>query len=265
MEGNIQSQRTAIINMNKQLIKARFTKAVSSYDKEATVQRQIAERMIKLINEYISPNCSKLLEIGCGTGIFSRLLIRHIRPEWMIMNDICSEMEKNLSDIINENNIFICDDAEVFPFPKGMDIIASCSTIQWFANLHSFFERCHSSLNDGGFLIFSTFGQNNMKEISSLTGAVLPYRSKSELENELLSLGYDIIYSGEEIINKSFDTPTSVLHHLKRTGVTGIRTQSWTKSTLEVFCREYTQQYNNGNHVSLTYHPIYIIARKKTK
>lgn len=250
--------------MNKQLIKSRFTKAAASYDKEATVQRQIAERMISLMKDIVPVGCRKLLEIGCGTGMFSRLLIRHIHPERIIMNDICQEMEKNLSDIINEKNTFICGDAEVFSFPKEMDIIASCSTIQWFTNLRSFFERCHSSLKDGGFLIFSTFGKNNMKEISSLTGAVLPYRSKSELENELLSLGYDIIHSGEEVIGKSFDTPMNVLHHLKRTGVTGIRTQSWTKNTLEGFCREYTQQYNNGSHVSLTYHPIYIIAKKRT-
>lgn len=249
--------------MNKQLIKDRFTKAATSYDKEATVQRQIARNMISLMNEYISPKCKTLLEIGCGTGIFSRLLIGHIQPEQMIMNDICLEMQGSISDIMNENNMFICGDAEVLPFPRGMDIIASCSTIQWFANLHSFFERCYMSLNDTGFLVFSTFGKDNMREIGSLTGAVLPYRSKSELENELISLDYTIIHSSEEKIIKSFDTPIRVLHHLKRTGVTGIRTQSWTKRTLDEFYRKYIQQYSSGNGVSLTYHPIYIIAKKK--
>lgn len=250
--------------MNKQLIKARFTKAANSYDKEATVQRQIAANMISLMNEYISPECKTLLEIGCGTGIFSRLLIKHIQPERMIMNDICPEMEGNISDIMNGNNRFVCGDAEALFFPGGMDMIASCSTIQWFANLHSFFERCYKSLNDTGFLVFSTFGKDNMREISSLTGAALPYRSKSELENELISLDYTIIHSGEEKIIKSFDTPVSVLHHLKRTGVTGIRTQSWTKSTLDEFYRNYIQKYSSGNQVSLTYHPIYIIAKKRT-
>lgn len=250
--------------MNKQLIKARFTKAANSYEKEATVQRQIAVNMISLMNEYISPECKKLLEIGCGTGIFSRLLIRHIQPEWMIMNDICPEMEGNISDIMNENNMFVCGDAEALSFPQGMDMIASCSTIQWFANLHAFFERCYMSLNDSGFLVFSTFGKENMREISSLTGAVLPYRSKSELEDELVSLDYTIIHSSEEKIIKSFDTPMHILHHLKRTGVTGIRKQSWTKKTLDEFYRKYIQQYSSGNGVSLTYHPIYIIAKKRT-
>lgn len=251
--------------MNKQLIKARFAKAASSYDKEATVQRQIAGKTIALMKEHISPQCRKLLEIGCGTGIFSRLLIQYMRPQRMIMNDICPEIEQHLADIMNTNNAFMCGDAETVPFPGSMDIIASCSTIQWFANLHDFFERCYMLLNDTGFLVFSTFGKENMKEISSLTGAVLPYRSKSELENELLSSGYTIIHSSEEIISKSFDTPLSVLHHLKRTGVTGIRTQAWTKGTLEEFHWKYTQQYGNGHSVSLAYHPIYIIAKKRTR
>ncbi|MDR0430323.1 MAG: malonyl-ACP O-methyltransferase BioC [Tannerellaceae bacterium] len=250
--------------MDKQLIKSRFSKAATSYDKAAIVQRQIAERMILLMKETIPLECRNLLEIGCGTGIFSRLLIRHIQPERMIMNDICPEMEMNVIDIMNGNNIFMCGDAEMFSFPRKIDIIASCSTIQWFENLPSFFKRCHASLNESGFLVFSTFGKNNMKEISSLTGTGLSYHSKSELEKELLSLNYDIVYSGEELINKSFNNPIDVLHHLKRTGVTGIKEQFWTKGTVEAYCREYILRYSNGNSVSLTYHPIYIIAKKKT-
>ncbi len=250
--------------MNKQLIKARFTKAAAGYDKEAAVQNRIAEKMISLMKDNITTKCKSLLEIGCGTGIFSRLLIRHFQPERMVMNDICPEMKKKLAGILNENNTFVCGDAETFPLPQQMDIIASCSTIQWFENPYSFFERCHTSLNESGFLAFSTFGKDNMKEVGSITGTGLTYCSKSELEKELLLLNYDIIYSGEEIITRFFDSPLDVLHHLKRTGVTGIKAHSWTKGTLKAYCEQYTKQYGNGNSVSLTYHPIYIIAKKKT-
>lgn len=249
--------------MNKQLIKSRFSKASTSYDREATVQRQIAERMITLMENTIRMECENLFEVGCGTGIFSRLLLQYIKPQKMIMNDICMEMKKNLSDILDENHTFICGDAELCPFPSQMDMIASCSTIQWFAHPRSFFERCHTALKESGVLVFSTFGKNNLKEISAVTGTGLPYRSRHELEKTLLSSNYDILYTGEEIISKTFETPLRVLHHLKRTGVTGIQTQSWTKGTLKTYCGEYTSRYSNGNSVPLTYHPIYIIAKKK--
>lgn len=252
-----------MISIDKQLIKARFAKATTSYEEEATVQRQIAEKMTLLMKKHIHTECWNLLEVGCGTGIFSRLLLRHFKPQKMIINDICPEMERNLTDILNQNRTFICGDAESQSFSTGIDVIASCSTIQWFTNLDLFFKHCHVSLNDAGFLVISTFGKDNMKEMNSITGAVLLYRSKSELEQELLSLNYDIIHISEEMINKTFASPMMVLHHLKRTGVTGIKKQTWSKGKLEEFCREYDQRYCIGNSVSLTYHPIYIIAKKK--
>lgn len=250
------------MNMDKQLISARFAKAATGYDEEAMVQRRIAGKMTALIKDHIPAGCTSLYEVGCGTGIFSRLLIRHLNPQTMIMNDICPCMEKNLADIIGEHCIFVPGDAETQPFPERVDLITSCSTIQWFANPGAFFRRCYASLKEEGLLAFSTFGKDNMREVSSITGASLPYHSKLELEKELLSLNYNIIYSGEEIISKPFETPLDVLHHLKRTGVTGIRKQYWTKGALKEFCREYEQRYNNGNTISLTYHPVYIIAKK---
>lgn len=57
--------------MNKQLIAERFSKAITTYPREANVQRQIADKMIHLLTEHISSPCSKVIEFGCGTGIYS--------------------------------------------------------------------------------------------------------------------------------------------------------------------------------------------------
>jgi len=57
-----------------------------------------------------------------------------------------------------------------------------------------------------------------------------------------------------------------VLKHLKQTGVTGTEKRIWTRSRLQSFCKEYTTRFSDAaGNVNLTYHPIYIIARKKTK
>lgn len=39
--------------MNKRLIAERFSKAITTYPKEANVQRQIAGKMIRLLTEHI--------------------------------------------------------------------------------------------------------------------------------------------------------------------------------------------------------------------
>ena len=53
-----------------------------------------------------------------------------------------------------------------------------------------------------------------MKEIRSVTGQGLPYRSLSELE-AALTPHYDLIHSEEERLHRSFPSPLQVLYHLK--------------------------------------------------
>jgi len=78
-----------------------------------------------------------------------------------------------------------------------------------------------------------------------------------------LSAEYQIVYSREEKLKLSFASPLEVLKHLKETGVTGIRRQSWTRGELDDFCRRYREQYTAPDGtVPLTYHPIYMICKK---
>ena len=54
--------------MNKTIIAERFSKAIATYPREANVQRQIADKMIRLLKKYILSPCPKVIEFGCGTG-----------------------------------------------------------------------------------------------------------------------------------------------------------------------------------------------------
>lgn len=104
-----------------------------------------------------------------------------------------------------------------------------------------------------------------------LTGVGLPYRSREELERNLRPF-FHILHSEEEMIPLTFRTPLEVLYHLKQTGVTGLDTSSVSATTsfslrtrrdLQRFCEQYTHLSGREDSVSLTYHPIYIIAKKK--
>lgn len=249
--------------MNKELIAQRFAKAADTYTGEAHVQHRIAHKMIGLLEQYLSDAAPKrIVEFGCGTGIYSRLLIRSLQPEQLILNDLCSEMGNSCADLLGERVAFVSGDAEQLSFPRYTELITSCSTLQWFEHPEAFFRRCSSSLSAHGYFAFTTFGKENMKEIRQLTGNGLTYRSRQELEAALAPL-YDIVYSEEELIPLTFDAPMQVLHHLKQTGVTGIATHCWTRSRLQQFCDQYVRQFSRDASVSLTYHPIYIIAKKK--
>ncbi len=110
--------------MNKRLIAERFSKAITTYPKEANVQRQIADKMIHLLTEHIPSPCSKVIEFGCGTGIYSRMLLQALRPEELFLNDLCPDMKYCCEDILRKEQVsFLPGDAEIslFPYWKHID------------------------------------------------------------------------------------------------------------------------------------------------
>ncbi len=249
--------------MNKTLITERFTKAIGTYTEEATAQRCIAEHMMELMKRHLHHFWPKrVVEFGCGTGNYSRLLHQHYYPQELLLNDICGEVRYACSELLQKGARFEQGDAEQLCFPKECDLITSCSTLQWFEDPNRFFERCSSYLAPGGYLAFSTFGGNNMVEIRQTTGQGLPYRTLDELVKGLQPY-FDIVHAEEQTMSYHFEHPMNVLRHLKQTGVTGISAQQWTRGKLATFCEDYLDRYNTTRGVSLTYHPIYIIAKKR--
>lgn len=249
--------------MDKELIRRRFSRGRATYTARADAQARIAGKMAGLISRYVPRDSQRrVVEVGCGTGVFTRLLLNQIRPESLWLNDICPEMEDCLSDILGGSVSFHPGDAEQAVFPDGQGLIASCSAVQWFVSPERFFRRCAGVLAEGGYFSFSTFGKQNLREIAALTGHSLSYLSLEELEATLRS-HYRLVHASEELIRLSFSSPLEVLKHLQATGVTGVSRGVWTKGRLSDFCRRYEASYSGPDHrVGLTYHPVYIIAKK---
>lgn len=146
--------------MNKTIIAERFSKAISTYPCEANVQRQIANKMIRLLQKHIPSPCPKVIEFGCGTGIYSRMLLRTLRPEELLLNDLCPEMRYCCEDLLREKQVsFLSGDAETISFPDKSTLITSCSALQWFDSPEEFFKRCNTLLHSQGYFAFSTFGK----------------------------------------------------------------------------------------------------------
>lgn len=249
--------------IDKDLITHRFSRAIDTYDREAVAQRQIAVRMGNMLNRYLPPHCNRVLEIGCGTGFLTRRLLDMFRPDRLTLNDICPDMRNCFTDLLDtERAVFQAGDAELADFPAEQDLIVSCSALQWFVHPEKFFEHCNVLLNRRGHIAFSTFGQDNLKEVTAVTGNGLTYRSLEEWR-QMLAPRYDIVAASEERIRMDFDTPLQVLYHLKHTGVTAVGRQTWTRNDLKRFCNEYARRFTEGERVTLTYHPIYMIARKR--
>jgi len=254
--------------MDKDLIAERFTKAKKTYTQTACVQHLIAEKMMQLLLTYTpAPKFHHIVEFGCGTGIYSRMLQQELHSETLLLNDLCPAMENCINDLqpqAHQPSVhFIAGDAEQLNFPSGTDLITSCSTLQWFEHPQAFFIRCQHFLSANGYFAFSTFGQDNLKEIKQLTGEGLSYLSLEQL-GYMLEPYFEMIYMEEEIQHLTFDTPMQVLYHLKQTGVTGTKQSTWTRGRLQLFNSQFIEKFSReeDGKVILTYHPIYVICRK---
>ena len=80
----------------------------------------------------------------------------------------------------------------------------------------------------------------------------------------MLEPDFEVIHAEEEVCTLYFDSPLEVLKHLKQTGVTGTEKKVWSRGRLQQFCENYSRLFSNEQgKVSLTYHPIYLLAKKK--
>ncbi|MBB6461009.1 malonyl-ACP O-methyltransferase BioC [Flammeovirga kamogawensis] len=248
--------------VDKKKVALRFGQNVSTYNQEAFIQKEITEELYQKItsmDEYFE-NC---FEIGCGSGFLTKKLQNHIHHSYAV-NDLDTSCTHQL---LKENKLtFFGGDAEKISFPKNNSIVVSTSAFQWMQNISKLFRKINDSLSDNGVLAFSTFGLENFRQIKGILNEGLTYYSIDFWKEHLEKEGFDILSAWEWKKDCSFKDGTAVLKHIKKTGVSGSNSSSkiWNKKTLQAFNEEYTQYFSTElNEVSLTYHPLFFIAKKK--
>ncbi|MDL2282303.1 methyltransferase domain-containing protein [Parabacteroides sp. OttesenSCG-928-G06] len=179
--------------MTQQQIIGRFSRALPTYDEHATVQQAICHRLTDLLRDYPVKHFSRVLEIGCGSGYFTRLLYQHIQADEWVVNDLCSDCESGIRSILQNRKVeFVAGDASRVAFCGPFDLIASASAMQWIEDLPGFIRRVASLLAPGGLFLGNVFAPGNLHEIRTLTGQGLSYPSVAEWkEYTIVEYGVD--------------------------------------------------------------------------
>ena len=248
------------MSINKALVAQRFAKAGQSYVEHAVVQKQISAQLFKYLKVYCPQNLASVLEIGCGSGNLTHLFHSYFQVDQLFLNDLYEDVDQHFSTI--ENIAWLIGDIEQLHLPQSLDAVISSSALQWMTDLPTLLHRIHDALKPNAYFGFSTFGSDNLTEIKHLTGQGLNYYSSEVLKQKLEESGFEIVFIEEEQKHLYFDHPKSVLQHLKATGVTATaKSHRWTKQSLQQFYSDY-QQFHDEQGFRLTYHPIYVIARR---
>jgi len=150
---------------SKLLLGKNFSRYAESYDKYCAVQNLCARDLIAKIGP---KDFSSILDIGCGTGNFTRLLKDKFPNAGIMAIDISRGMLRIAKEKLKMGGIeFLEDDAETVIFDRSFDLISSNATLQWTEDLEKTLASYRGMLRDDGSIWFSIFAQETFCELST--------------------------------------------------------------------------------------------------
>ena len=149
--------------LDKQQVAASFSRAAASYDDVAHVQRAVGERLLGMVPGELKP--CRIVDMGCGTGHFTRELARRFPGAACSGLDLAPGMVAYAAADASQIN-WLCGDAEAVPLAAGsVDLVFSNFTFQWCRNLSALMAEQYRVLAPGGVMVFSTVGPNTLWEL----------------------------------------------------------------------------------------------------
>ena len=241
------------MQINPKTVKKQFEKNMEKYSQNAVVQARLAEKLIDILSNYQTA-FDKILELGSGTGLLTKILTQKLQYEKYYANDL-TEKSQNYLDKILPQYSFIEGNAQKINPNCRVDLIVSNAMFQWLKKIDE--NHFANMLNKEGMLAFSTFSPENFNEIREITGLSLHYKTTDEIKSELNSR-FDVIHIEEYKDILHFANPLELLAHMKNTGVNSLSSKHWTFNEVKSFCERYQKKYTN---IRLTYAPIICIAK----
>lgn len=240
-------------------IARRFGNAVNTYNDNAIAQRKIIDTLFDLLPDDKKESIHDILEIGAGSGLLSHKLLSDLPLNSATFLDL---YPINRFGVIEEEK-YVTADAELWMHTapdNSFDLIASSSTIQWFADPATFFCEASRALRRGGILLCSTFLPGNLHELDSKRPSPLLYRTEEEIRS-MLKPYFSLYKTFSEPITIDFPTRRALLRHIQLTGV-ATSASSLPESQTYKQDEKQTDPVDSSRH-TLTYLPLYIMAYKK--
>lgn len=148
---------------DKRRVAASFSRAAASYDAVAELQRAVGQSLIERLPEDLQP--ARWLDLGCGTGYFSRRLAQGFPQGEGVALDIAEGMLRHARPQ-GGAGAFVAGDAECLPLRDGcIDLVFSSLALQWCENFAAVLQETARVLRPGGVFAFSSLCSGTLQEL----------------------------------------------------------------------------------------------------
>ena len=148
---------------DKRQVAASFSRAADSYDSVAGLQRAIGHQLLGYLPADLP--ASRWLDLGCGTGYFSRVLAQRFGASDGAAVDIAEGMLVHARELGGAQH-FIGGDAERLPLASGtQQLIFSSLAVQWCADFAAVLAEAQRVLLPGGVFAFSSLCVGTLQEL----------------------------------------------------------------------------------------------------
>lgn len=213
--------------MSKGTVIRNFSRYAHLYDKYADIQRLAAGKLIDRLN---GSKFENILELGCGTGNYTRLLKDRFGHASIKAVDISAEMIGIAARKLRKSDIeFIVCDAEYIELSERQNLITASSVFQWFEDIEGAIAKYKKTLVDDGVIAFSFFGPSTFQELNISLGRALNssldvssrnFFGKKALE-AILKRHLREVAVEEVIVKERYPSLMELLNKIRYTGARG--------------------------------------------
>jgi malonyl-CoA O-methyltransferase len=273
----------------------RFDRAASTYGAHAQVQAAMAGTLIGLWPAPPAEPAGPLLEMGCGTGLFTRQLLKRFPGADLLVTDAAPRMLAAAREAAAPAGADapraaweLFDASGEAPVPEAVARIApyalaaSAAMVQWFPRLESHFRMVGSLLAPGGAYLVSGFSRDNFPELNAILAAPpfaypgYPGHEAAGIRASAAAAGFAVEAYREDSLETVASTPRDFLDSIRGLG-SARRPESgkpMTRARLAILLDRYQERYSCGGGggggggsgagpgVRATWKPWYALLRK---
>lgn len=215
----------------KSAVRRSFERAARTYDSNNVLQCEVGLRLLKHLDP-IRVDPARIVDVGCGTGLFFNELRKRFPGKEMVGVDIAHGMlaraarrTSSLAKLLGlRHPRLVCGDAERLPLAGGSaQFVFSNLALQW-CRPDAVFAEAARVLEVGGLLLFSTFGPDTLKELRTAFAAVDGYQHVNtfidmhDLGDQLVRAGLADPVMEMEMITLEYSSVEKMARDLKAIG-----------------------------------------------